>query len=235
MSSPEKESDLETESDFFVNAVMVTLPASDQRLDEIRRELKKNDTLKVVMQYVQEGWPTDKPKLCGPVGKYRNERGNLSTHDDLLLKEEDLRLDIPETLRQNVLRYLHDAHQSISKSPENAAFSVWWCGLSRDIEKMLQNCDMFSYMFRVQKIEPMRSTPFPNRPWGKVAADFFVHKGQHYRLVVDYYSRHVEICLVSRGVNTAETILRMKKVFGRHGICDTLITDNSLQFTSKEI
>lgn len=42
--------------------------------------------------------------------------------------------------------------------------------------------------------------------------------------MVDYYSRHVEICLVSRGVNTAETILRMKKVFGRHGICDTLIT-----------
>ena len=52
MSSPEKGSDLETESDFFVNAVMVTLPASDQRLDEIRRELKKNDTLKVFMQYV---------------------------------------------------------------------------------------------------------------------------------------------------------------------------------------
>ena len=69
MSSPEKESDLETESDFFVNAAMVTLPASDQRLDEIRRGLKKNDTLKVFMQYVQEVWPTDKRKLCGPVGK----------------------------------------------------------------------------------------------------------------------------------------------------------------------
>ena len=67
MSSPEKESDLETESDFFVNAVMVTLPASGQRLDEIRRELKKNDTLKVafVMQCVHGGWPTDKRRLCG--------------------------------------------------------------------------------------------------------------------------------------------------------------------------
>ena len=92
MSSPEKESDLETESDFFVNAVMVTLPASDQRLDEIRRELKKNDTLKVFMQYVQEGWPTDKRKLCGRVGKYRNERGNLSNHDDLLLKGRRLKI-----------------------------------------------------------------------------------------------------------------------------------------------
>ena len=63
-SSPGKESDLETEPDFVVNAVMVTLPASGQRVDEIRRDLKKDDTLKVVMQYAQEGWPTDKRKLC---------------------------------------------------------------------------------------------------------------------------------------------------------------------------
>ena len=31
--------------------------------------------------------------------------------------------------------------------------------------------------------------------------------------MVDYYSLDVEICLVSRSVNTAETILRIKKVF----------------------
>ena len=60
-SSPGKESDLETEPDFVV---MVTLSASGQRVDEIRRDLKKDDTLKVVMQYTQEGWPTDKRKLC---------------------------------------------------------------------------------------------------------------------------------------------------------------------------
>lgn len=42
--SSAKESNLESDSDFFVNAVMVTLPASDQRLDEIRSELKKDDT-----------------------------------------------------------------------------------------------------------------------------------------------------------------------------------------------
>ena len=32
---------------------LVTLPASDQQLDEIRSELKNDDTLKTVMQYVQ--------------------------------------------------------------------------------------------------------------------------------------------------------------------------------------
>ena len=49
---------------------------------------------------------------------------------------------------------------------------------------------------QTEKIERMRGTPYPNRPWGKVAADSSVHKGHNYPLVVDYYSRDVEICLV---------------------------------------
>ena len=114
---------LQTESGSFVNVVMVTLLASDRHSDEIRGELGKDDTLKVVMRYVQEGWPTDKHKLYGPTGKYWNERGNLSIRDNLLLRGR--RLVIPEVLRQNVLRYLHNGHQGITKTRDNAASPVW--------------------------------------------------------------------------------------------------------------
>ena len=122
-----------------------------------------------------------------------NERGDLNIHNDLLLLLR--RLVIPETLRHNVITYLHDTHQSITKTLENSASSVWWPGLSRDIQKMVQDCDMWSNL-QTEKIERMRGTPYPNRPWGKVAADSSVHKGHNYPLVVDYYSRDVEICLV---------------------------------------
>ena len=210
---------------------MVTLPASDKRLDEIRRELKKDDTLKVVMQYVQDGWPTDKRKMYGPVRKYWSEKGNLSIHDNLLLRGR--RLVIPEVLRPNILSYLHDAHQGITKTRENAASSVWWPGLSREIENMVKNCNTCS-KYRRERIEPMKGTPFPVRPWSNVEADFFQHKGHNYLLVVDYYSRDVEICLVTQRVNTAETVLKMKKVFSRHGICDTLHSDNGPQFGSDD-
>ena len=36
--------DLRDEVEAYVNAVLVTLPASDQRLDEIRAKLKNDDT-----------------------------------------------------------------------------------------------------------------------------------------------------------------------------------------------
>ena len=51
------------EVEAYVNAVLVTLPASDQRLDGIRSELKNDDTFKTVMQYVQNGWPEEKRRV----------------------------------------------------------------------------------------------------------------------------------------------------------------------------
>ena len=47
--------DLHDDVEGYVNSVLVTLPTSDQRLDGIRSEPKKDDTLKTVMQYVQNG------------------------------------------------------------------------------------------------------------------------------------------------------------------------------------
>ena len=67
---PNSWNDLHDEVECYVNAVLVTLPASDQQLDEIRSELKNDDTLKTVMQYVQNGWPEEKRRVHGPIAKY---------------------------------------------------------------------------------------------------------------------------------------------------------------------
>ena len=74
--------------------------------------------------------------------------------------------------------------------------------------------------YRRERIEPMKGTEFPQRPWSRVGVDFFVHKGHTYLLAIDYYSRDVEICLVTKKVDTSETTVKLKKVFSRHGIAD---------------
>jgi len=223
--------DLHDEVECYVNAVLVTLPASDQRLDEIRSELKNDDTLKTAMHYVQNGWPEEKRKVHGPIAKYWSERGNISLHNGLLLRGR--RIIIPPRLRADVLRRLHDGHQGITKTRANAASLVWWPGISQDITKVVQNCAMCE-KYRRERIEPMKGTEFPDRPWSRVGVDFFQHKDKHYLLAVDYFSRDVEICRVSQNVNSAQTILHLKRIFSRHGIPDILFTDNGLQFDSHE-
>ena len=76
----------------------------------------------------------------------------------------------------------------------------------------------------------MKGTEFPERPWSRVGADFFFHKGSTYLLMIDYYSRDVEICQVTKKVDTGETISKMHKVFSRQGIPDILFSDNGPQF-----
>ena len=150
---------------------MVNLPASDQRLEEMRRELRMDDILKQVMYFVKHGWTK---KGSGPVLKYWPERGNLSIHDDLLLRGNQL--VVPTNLRADIIRYLHDGHQGINKTRQNASHSVWWPGISRDIEKVVRNCPRCE-KYRRDHIEPMKGTEFPERPWSRVGADFFDHQG----------------------------------------------------------
>ena len=78
--------DLHYEVQWYVNAVLVTLPASDQRLDEIHSEVKNDDTLKTVTQYVQNEWQEEKRRVHGPIAKYWSEQGNISLHSGPLLR-----------------------------------------------------------------------------------------------------------------------------------------------------
>ena len=122
----------------------------------------------------------------------------------------------------------------VSRRPaKNANSSVWWPGLSKDIEKTVKNC-VVCEKYRRERVEPMKGTEFPERPWSRVGADFFFHKGSTYLLMIDYYSRDVEICQVMKKVDTGETISKLQKVFSRQGIPDILFSDNGPQFSSCE-
>ena len=47
----------------------------DQLLGEIRSKFKNHDTLNIVMQYVQNGWPEE--SVHGSIGKHWKERSNI--------------------------------------------------------------------------------------------------------------------------------------------------------------
>ena len=52
-------------------------------------------------------------------------------------------------------------------------------------------------------------------------------------MLVDYYSRYIEIAYI-RTPTTQSVILKMKDVFARWGVPDTVISDNGPQFASRE-
>ena len=79
----------------------------------------------------------------------------------------------------------------------------------------------------------MIASELPQRPGQKVASDLFEIKGQKYLLVVDYFSRYVEVANLTS--TTAQTVINhLKSIFSRHGIPKRLISDNGPQYSSCE-
>ena len=98
---------------------------------------------------------------------------------------------------------------------------------------MVENCPTCS-KFRQQHQEPLMPTPIPERPWQLIATDLFIPEKVTYLIVVDYYSRYVEVVTLFKSTSSLKVIQALKTIFARHGIPDEVRSDNGPQFHSKE-
>lgn len=65
-----------------------------------------------------------------------------------------------------------------------------------------------------------------------MGTDLFVLGSKTYLLIIDYYSRYVEISRLSHTKST-DIIIRLKSIFARRGIPEILMLDNGPQFSGQ--
>ena len=159
---------------------------------------------------------------------FHSVAGELSTQDGLLMRGS--RIVIPTEMRKEVLVQLHAGHQGISKCRLLARQSVWWPGMSSDIEKMVKTCTE-CIKCAVPQVEPLLSSPMPTLPWQKVATDLFEWKGAVYLLIIDYFSRWIEIARMEQTTSN-KVVQHMKSIFARYGIPEVVVSDNGPQYSS---
>ena len=80
-------------------------------------------------------------------------------------------------------------------------------------------------------MEPLIVSELPDHPWYKVATDLFQWKGASYLIIVDYFSRYIEIARLANE-SVGEVVRHTKSIFARHGIPEIVVSDNGPQFTS---
>ena len=111
-------------------------------------------------------------------------QGELTVVQNILLK--GTRIVIPSSMRLEILEKIHEGHLGIAKCRERVKSYVWWTGLSREIQDLIQQCRTCA-LHRDNKPEPLIATPLPDRPWKIVATELFQMKGMDYLIVIDYY------------------------------------------------
>ncbi|KAL6475040.1 hypothetical protein MHYP_G00160800 [Metynnis hypsauchen] len=93
-----------------------------------------------------------------------------------------------------------------------------------------ENLSMAGELLLREHREPLIPTPVQDRPWQRVGTDLFFWEKKTYLLLVDYFSRYIEVAHLS--VATAGTVIAaLKDVFSRHGIPETVISDNGPQYS----
>ena len=84
---------------------------------------------------------------------------------------------------------------------EGSTEYMWWPGLSTELGELVKSCQECCKAQR-QRPQPLTPSSLPELPWQRVGTDLFEWKQKHFLIIVDYYSRFVEIARLQR--TTAE-------------------------------
>ena len=219
----------QAEAEQLLASIIAGLPAGSDRLEAYRRAQSEDPVCAEAVKLCQEGWPS-KHHIHSELRPYWEARGNLAVADNLLLYGS--RIVIPPSLRKCVLAKIHHGHLGMQKCQLRANTSVWWPGISAQLENWVRNCRECAE-HSVPRSEPLLPSPLPLYPWQKVGCDLFQRDKAVYLLVVDYYSRYPEVVkLTSTTSNSVISVL--KSIFARHGIPEEVRSDNGPQFDSDE-
>ena len=110
---------------------------------------------------------------------------------------------------------------------------MWWPSVSNEVGDFVKQCHTCSQRC-TPPVEPMIVSELPDYPWQKVGADLFELESVKYLLLVDYFSRFIEVVKLTS--TTSTTIISVLKIiFSRYGIPERLISDNGPQFVSREM
>lgn len=113
----------------------------------------------------------------------------------------------------------------MTKCKQRAREVMYWPGMNSNIKNAVQNCGKCAEYQNKQQSEPLRPTAVPDLPHSEIGSDLFDFEGKKYLVLIDYYSRYIDVVLLQSTTSVA-VIIAMKSVFSCHGIPRKIRSDN---------
>ncbi|KAK7107442.1 hypothetical protein V1264_015374 [Littorina saxatilis] len=223
--------DTEADLNIQVHSVINNLPVSDKKMEELRIATRDDQELHQLKAAIQNGWPDERQECPPKIQEFYNHRDELSIIDGIIFKGE--KILVPLALRPEMLAKIHSSHLGIEKTKQRAREILFWPGMSTEIHKTVASCPICIQKQNSNPKEPLLPHTVPTRPWQKIGTDLFTWEKKDFMVTVDYYSRYFEVDELT--TTTSATIIRkLSSHFARHGIPETLMSDNGPQFGSEE-
>lgn len=148
-----------SEEDTTITEAVLSINASDERVESFRNETEKDKILKQVKLFCIKGWPKDDSKLRDEIKFYFNLRNEILIDKDILFY--GTRMIVPQKMRNEMIQQLHESHQGIEKMRKRANEMLYWPGINRDIVNIASSCQLCqSYQSKNRK-EPLINHEIP--------------------------------------------------------------------------
>ena len=210
------------------HSIFRTSPITSTTWDLIRMATASDTTLHTLMGLIEYGFPNTREDTPKDLRIYHPLRDNLSIIDGVILYGD--RILVPQALRPNVLSTIHSAHQGISTMLSRAESSVYWPGITNDIQDIRRRCTQCNINAPSNPSAPPTPPTLPAYPFQCVCADFFSLAGTSYLVIVDRYSNWPVVEKASEGASGL--IASLKNAFTTFGIPEELASDGGPEFTA---
>jgi hypothetical protein len=127
---------------------------------------------------------------------------------------------------------LHSSHLGVEGCLRIAREILYWPKMSSQVKELVSKCSVCNTYQPKQCKEPLLCHDSPALPWSKVGVDLFIYENRNYVITDDYFSNFFEVDYLTSTTTTA-VVKKLKEQCSRHGIPETVFTDNGPQFLQR--
>ena len=193
------------------------------------RETAKDPILSQLMRFVKEGWPH---AFSEELKDFKKLENLLSTENGCVFY--GLRVIIPSTLRNHILKLLHLGHFGMQRMKQLARSTVYWPRIDFDIENLCRKCTSCGQFQNKPDKPSIHPWMMPEKPWSRLHLDHAINfLGRNWLVLVDAYSKYP--CIhPTTSTSSKSTTAILEQEFAHFGYPHTLVTDNATTFMSQE-
>ena len=193
------------------------------------RETAKDPILSQLMRFVKEGWPH---AFSEELKDFKKLENSLSTENGCVFY--GLRVIIPSTLRNHILKLLHLGHFGMQRMKQLARSTVYWPRIDFDIENLCRKCTSCGQFQNKPDKPSIHPWMMPEKPWSRLHLDHAINfLGRNWLVLVDAYSKYPCIHPTTSTSSKSTTVI-LEQEFAHFGYPHTLVTDNATTFMSQE-
>lgn len=145
-----------------------------------------SDENMLLLSTIEDGFPEFKHQLPPTIREYHQFRKHLYSSDGVIIYKD--RIVIPPSLRLTCLSALQAAHQGTSAMTAKTEASIFWPGITNDIQATRAGCSHCNRMVPSQAALPPAPSTLSAYLFQCICADYFHYQSHIYLVIINHYS-----------------------------------------------